>query len=108
VEPVDMTTIKLRSQKLANDTEIKVLITHPMENGRNRDPISGELIPTHFIQQLMIQHNGQEVLSVEMGGSMSKNPFFSFRLKNLQSGDLIKASWIDNWQQTDSAEHRIE
>ena len=103
-----MTTIKLRSQKLANDTEIKVLINHPMENGRNRDPISGELIPAHFIQQLTIQCNGQEMLSVDMGGSISKNPFFSFRFKNLQSGDWIKASWIDNWQQTDAAEHRIE
>jgi len=99
-----MSSIKLRSQPLADSTEIRVLISHPMENGRNRDAVSGELIPAHFIEQLTIQLNEVTVIDVDMAGSIAKNPFFSFRLKGVVKGDKIRAVWIDNQQLSDSAE----
>ncbi len=102
-----MSSIKIRSQTNGNNTEIRVLVTHPMENGRNRDPISGELIPAHFIEELNIKLNDREVLKVNMAGSISKNPFFTFRLKNLTSGDKVSASWIDNRQLSDNAEYIV-
>jgi len=101
-------TIKIRTQPVAGYTELKVLLTHPMENGRNRDPVSGELIPAHFIQQLRISLNDQSLISVDMGGSMAMNPFFSFRLKNAGRGDRVSVSWLDNLGQSDLAEHLIE
>jgi sulfur-oxidizing protein SoxZ len=101
-------TIKIRSQQLDDYTEIKVLISHVMENGRNRDPVSGELIPAHFIQELIIEQNGINLISANLGGSMSKNPFFSFRLKDCRSGDRLSVHWTDNLGQGDSAEHTLE
>ena len=88
--------------------EIKLLISHPMENGRNRDPLSGQLIAAHFIQELLIKLNEQQIISAELSGSLSKNPFFSFRLKNTKSGDRLKVHWSDNRGLSDSAEHVLE
>ncbi len=95
---------KIRSQTLSGITEIKLLISHDMENGRNRDPLSGELIPAHFIQQIDIEVNGVTVIAIKLGGSMAKNPFFTFRLKNLRDGDKVGARWTDNRGGSDSAE----
>jgi len=102
-----MSSIKIRTQRMENDTEIRLLITHPMENGRNRDA-NGELIPAHFIEELSLNLNGRTVISVNMAGSIAKNPYFSFRLKNLANGDRISAFWTDNKQLSDSAEYIVQ
>jgi sulfur-oxidizing protein SoxZ len=101
-----MSSIKIRTQQLADETEIRLLITHPMENGRNRDS-NGSLIPAHFIKELCILRNQIPVLSINMAGSMAKNPFFSFRLKSLLNGDIISVKWTDNQLQSDSAELQL-
>jgi len=101
-----MSSIKIRSQRLENYTEIKLLITHPMENGRNRDA-NGELIPAHFIEELTISLNGSPVIVVDMAGSIAKNPFFTFRLKSVASGDNIQASWTDNRRNGESIDHIV-
>ncbi len=100
-------SIKIRSQRRENYTEIKLLITHPMENGRNRDA-ADQLIPAHFIEQLVIRLNDQIVIASNMAGSISKNPFFTFRLKTANSGDKISATWTDNRQLSDSVEHLLD
>ena len=42
-----------------------------------------------------------------MGVGIAKNPFFSFRLKSAQAGDVVSISWQDNLGYSDSAEHII-
>ncbi|WP_347989835.1 thiosulfate oxidation carrier complex protein SoxZ [Methylomonas sp. AM2-LC] len=103
-----MTSIKIRTETQGSDTELRLLIMHPMENGRNRDPLTNDLIPAHFITELTVMVNAEPVLEVDMGGSMAKNPFFSFRLKNLQQGDKLSVSWVDNQLNTDRNDHLIE
>ena len=100
-------SIKIRSQRRDGYTEIKLLISHPMENGRNRDT-HGELIPAHFIEQLQIKLNDTLILTANMAGSISKHPFFTFRLKTGNSGDKITASWTDNRQNDDSVDHLLD
>ncbi|MDX8129162.1 thiosulfate oxidation carrier complex protein SoxZ [Methylomonas sp. LW13] len=100
-------SIKIRSQRRDGYTEVKLLITHPMENGRNRDA-NGELIPAHFIERLLVKLNDQLILTTNMAGSLSKNPFFTFRLKAGNSGDRLSAEWTDNRQNQDHAEHVLD
>ena len=100
-------SIKIRSQRLATYTEIKVLLSHPMENGRNRD-VNGVLIPAHFIRELVIDLNGKTIITANIAGSISKNPFFTFRLKNGNSGQPVTVRWIDNLDLSDSADHMLE
>lgn len=100
-------SIKIRSQRFAEYTEIKLLISHPMENGRNRDA-NDQLIPAHFIRELTIELNNKTVISANLGGSMSKDPFFSFRLKSTVAGDRLRVRWRDNRDLGDQSEHVIE
>lgn len=101
-------SIKLRTQAIDGLIELKILLTHPMENGRNRNPINGELIPAHFIEQLMVELNGQPIMPMQLGPSISANPYFSVRLKRVAVGDVIRVSWRDNLGASDSREIRVE
>jgi sulfur-oxidizing protein SoxZ len=97
----------MRIEQRDTDTELRLLITHPMENGRNRELLTGELIPAHFITEIVLALNHTPILTINTGGSMSKNPFFSFQLKQLQNNDLLSVSWQDNRQENDHAELRV-
>jgi len=105
---VEMAGIKIRTQRQTDYLELKLLIVHPMENGRNRDPLTGELIPAHFIQELHLTLNGQPLLSADLGGSVSKNPYLSFRLLDTRAGDRIEVIWLDNRLESGSAVHVID
>ncbi len=100
-------SIKIRTKRLDGNTQIRTLITHPMENGRNRDKI-GNFIPAHHIQELWIEHNRKKVISCDMGGSISKNPYFDFLLKGGEVGDTVTVSWVDNLGNTDTKDQKIK
>ncbi len=42
----------------AGSGEIKVLMTHPSENGLRKDAKSGQLIPAHFVKNVVVAVNG--------------------------------------------------
>jgi sulfur-oxidizing protein SoxZ len=87
--------VKMRGNINNTVAQIKVLIEHPMETGTRRDE-AGDVIPAHFIQEVICQHNDQVVLSAEWGTSISKNPYFAFNINEAKSGDVVKVSWTDN------------
>jgi len=43
------TNMKMRAKLKGDTTEVKVIISHPMETGRKKDDF-GQIIPAHFIQ----------------------------------------------------------
>ena len=102
-----MSSIKISTKRLDGNSQIRTLITHPMENGRNKDG-QGKLIPAHFIQELWVEHNTTKVIVCRMAGSISKNPFFDFLLKGGNAGDTITISWVDNLGKTDTNDHTIK
>ncbi len=79
-----------------------------METGKRKNAETGELIPAHFIQTLVLKHNGKILSECQMGFGISKNPFFSFQIKSTAPGDKISISWIDNLGNTDTQEHIIQ
>lgn len=103
-----MSSIKIRSKRKDGKTQIRTLIAHSMEHGRNRDPKTGRLIPAHFIQVLTVSFNDQIVITSHMAGSISKDPYFAFMLKGGEAGDKIKIAWVDNQGNTDSQEHVLK
>ncbi|NOT85493.1 MAG: thiosulfate oxidation carrier complex protein SoxZ [Methylococcaceae bacterium] len=102
-----MASIKIRTKRLEGKTQIRLLIAHPMEHGRNKDKLTGQLIPAHFIKELTVKHNDRVIISSDMAGMIAKNPYFAFMLNDGQAGDKITVSWIDNFAQTDRAEVKI-
>lgn len=100
--------IKIRAKQKGDETEVKALMTHDMEPGTRRDPESGELIPPHFIKEVICEHNGKIVLKGNWGTAVSKNPYMSFSFKGGAAGDMIKISWTDNTGDSDSEEVEIK
>ncbi|MCL7422902.1 MAG: thiosulfate oxidation carrier complex protein SoxZ [Methylobacter sp.] len=103
-----MGSIKIRSKRIDGKTQIRTLIAHPMEHGRNIDKNTNQPIPAHFIQELTVTHNGRIIANCTMGGSISKDPYFAFMLKGGEPGDKIVISWVDNLGRKDSEQHIIK
>jgi len=103
-----MSSIKMRATLGDNGvTTVKILISHPMDTGLVKDKKTGNLIPAHFIQEVVCEHNGNNVLTAEWGPAVSKNPYLSFRFKGAKAGDTVKVSWVDNQGNSDSGEATI-
>jgi sulfur-oxidizing protein SoxZ len=103
-----MATIKIRAKAKEGVTTVKALMTHPMETGLRKDKKTGKMIPAHFIQNVTAKHNGKEVLTTEWGGSVSKNPYLSFKFEGGAKGDEVEISWSDNKDGSDAATAKIK
>ena len=87
--------MKMRATLGSGYTDVRVLMTHPMETGQRKDS-EGKLVPMHFIQNLTVKVNGKPVIEAQTSQAISRNPVFSFRLKGGTKGDKIEVSWVDN------------
>jgi sulfur-oxidizing protein SoxZ len=102
-----MSSIKLRAKITDGVTAVKVLISHPMDTGLQKDKKTGETIPAHFIQEVVCKHKDTTVMTANWGGAISKNPYLSFNFKGAAAGDTISLSWVDNKGEKDSADGAI-
>ncbi len=87
--------MKLRATLQGDVADVRILIAHPMETGQRRDA-SGKLVPVHFIQSIVITHNGKTVMDGQLSQAVSRNPFLGLRVKGAKAGDKIVVSWVDN------------
>ena len=98
--------IRLRAQLDGDKATVRVLITHAMESGQRKDD-AGQLIAAWYIQQVTASHNGKQVLRLDWGPSVSKNPSLQFVVKGARAGDTITVSWRDNRGDTRSDETTV-
>jgi len=98
--------MKMRATLAAGYTDVRVLMTHPMETGMRKDA-DGRLVPVHFIQNMTVKVNGRTVVEGQISQAVSRNPVFSFRLKGGARGDRIEVSWLDNHGETNSTESAV-
>ena len=86
--------MRMRATLAAGYTDVRVLMTHPMETGQRKNE-KGELVPVHFIQSVIATHNGKTVLDAQWSQAIARNPFLGFRVKGAKPGDKITISWVD-------------
>jgi sulfur-oxidizing protein SoxZ len=98
--------MKIRASAAGGFTDIRVLMTHPMETGLRKDP-DGKLVPMHFIQSVLVKVNGKTVVDCQTSQAVSRNPVFSFRVKGGAKGDKIEVSWVDNHGETNGTEAAV-
>ena len=98
--------MKMRATLGGGNTEVRVLMTHPMETGQRKDP-DGKLVPVHFIQNVIVKVNGKTVIDGQISQAISRNPVFSFRLRGGAKGDKIEVSWVDNQGENNKAEAAV-
>lgn len=102
-----MSEIKIRATLQGDVCEVKALMNHPMETGLRKDAKTGEVVPAHFIKEVVCEHNGKVVMTALWGGGISKNPYLSFKVKGAKTGDSIKMSWTDNKDAKDTNEAKV-
>jgi sulfur-oxidizing protein SoxZ len=95
--------MKIRALSKGDSGEIKVLISHPSENGMRKDN-SGKLVPTHFIKFATVTVNGKTVLDGLWGPGVSKDPYLGFKVKGMKAGDKVIVNVISNTGEKDSVE----
>ena len=100
-------SIKARAKIKGDVTEVKALMSHPMETGLRKDKSTGELIPAHFIQEVVCKWKDQNVMTALWSGGVSKNPYIAFKFSGAAKGDAIELSWTDNKGESDSATAEI-
>ena len=96
--------IKIRAKVKGDVAEVKALMPHPMESGLRRDPETNELVPAHFITDVVAEHNGEVVLSAYWSTAVSKNPYVAFSFTGAAAGDKIVVRWADNTGDTSESE----
>jgi len=98
--------MKMRATLGSGYTDVRVLMTHPMETGQRKDP-DGKIIPLHFIQNVTVRVNGKVVMEGEISQAVSRNPVFTFRVKGGAKGDKIEVSWLDNQGESNKTEGAV-
>ncbi|MGH8668367.1 MAG: thiosulfate oxidation carrier complex protein SoxZ [Burkholderiales bacterium] len=81
--------MKMRATLAGGNTDVRVLMTHPMTTAQSNQPL-------HFIQNVTVKVNGKTVVEGQISQAVSRNPVFTFRLKGGAKGDKIEVSWLDN------------
>jgi sulfur-oxidizing protein SoxZ len=87
--------MRVRAVLQAGRVEVKILMAHREETGLRKGP-DGELVPAHFISNVSVLHAGREVLRVQWGRAISKNPFLQFAFRGASRGEELTVTWIDN------------
>ncbi len=86
--------MKIRATLQGDTADVRILMRHPMETGTRKT--SSGVVPLHFIQSVIVQHNGKTVLDAQWSQAISQNPFLGVRVKGAKSGDKISVTWTDN------------
>lgn len=80
----------------AGNGEIKILMTHPSENGLRKDAKTGQLVPAHFVKNVTVGVNGKTVMEGQWGGGVSRDPYLAFKVKGMKAGDKVTVAAEDN------------
>jgi sulfur-oxidizing protein SoxZ len=88
--------MKIRAQMQGDTADIKVLMNHIMETGLRKDAKTGQAIPAHHIQSVIVTVGGKIVLDAQWSGAIAKNPFLGFKVKGAKAGDKVVVDWVDN------------
>ncbi len=101
---------KIRMKKTATKGEVlsvKVMVKHPMENGRRRNKSTGKIKPRLIINKFVCAYNDREAFVADMNTSVSANPYFLFYLRAKESGE-IKFTWTDDRGESATISHRLD
>jgi sulfur-oxidizing protein SoxZ len=86
--------MRIRAQVKDGLTDVRVLMSHPMETGLRKD-VAGKIIPALYITDVKATSNDRTVLTAKWGQAISQNPYLQFRFKGAKAGDKVAVTWTD-------------
>ncbi|WP_119291988.1 thiosulfate oxidation carrier complex protein SoxZ [Azohydromonas sediminis] len=87
--------MRIRATESGGVVDVKVLMSHIMETGQRKDA-SGNVIPAHFISNVIAKHGDKVVMTAQWGPAISKDPFLNFKFKGGKKGEKVTVTWNDN------------
>ena len=87
--------MRVRAQLKEGVTDVRVLMSHPMETGLRKDS-AGKIIPALYINDVKASSGGRTLIAAKWGQAISQNPFLQFRFKGAKVGDKVAVTWTDN------------
>jgi len=87
-------TLRIIAREENGTVLAKVIIPHPNESGTRKDE-QGNIVAAYFIREGSVKVNGATLLDIELGPSVSKDPFLQFRFTG-KKGDRLEVSFLDN------------
>lgn len=87
--------MRIRATLKGDVADVRILMRHPMETGQRKNA-KGEVIPVHFIKNVVVTHNGKTVFDAQWSQAVSRDPFLGLRVKGAKAGDKIAVKWTDN------------
>lgn len=86
---------RIRAQVQGERTQVRLMLSHPMESGRRLDD-AGRRVPAHHIRELEVRHEGRPVLAAQWGTAVSRNPYLQFAFQGGRPGERLRVSWLDS------------
>ena len=99
---------KIKLKKKSNGHDVLVLAKHPMETGNRKDKKTGKLVPAHYITTMNFSVNGNVAVEASLSQGVSTNPLIGTSLSDLKTGDTVNVTWVDNMENTESAETTVK
>ncbi len=88
--------IKIKKKASVGEViSIRTKINHRMESGQRIDKDTNEKIPRMIIHTFEASFNGKEIITFNLEGSVSADPYFEFFLKVPEAGELL-CKWTDD------------
>ena len=87
--------MRIRATLQGDVADVRILMRHPMETGQRRDA-KGVVVPLHFIQSVIVAHNGRTVMDAQWSQAVSRDPFLGLKIKGAKVGDKVTVTWVDN------------
>lgn len=100
--------IKIRASLAGDVVEVKMLMSHPMENGlrmgTDGNLIKSPTITADYIETVTVRNNDRVVLTADWASAVSRNPYLALRYKGGKAGDVVKVEWKDTTGKTGTGE----
>ena len=81
-----------RTMQQGQPAEFRILVDHPMETGLRNN--NAKQIPAHFVNQIQVQLNDQDVLQAKLHRAVSANPYLRFLI--VPENGTLSVTWHDN------------
>lgn len=98
-------SIRVRARAKDGSVNVRVLIRHPMDNGR-READGSFSVPPHHITELSCRYEGEVVMRTAWGPGVAKNPYVAFEF-HAAAGGTLRIRWEDNLGGSDEFSMRV-
>ncbi len=87
-------SVRIIAREESGIVSVKIIIPHPNESGSRKDE-QGQLVAAHFIKEGAVSLNKNPLFDIQLGPSVSKDPFLQFKFTG-KKGDFLQVSFLDN------------